>query len=272
MLHTRYTVPYIVHFCVLISHVKISWREVITIVKVPSPISSNCVSLHSSFIHGIIFWTSYSQRAFPGMWCMGIYSGALYPVSNSITKQMMTWKLLCTRNRKLHPSHCRYRSYIFFRGNWEIVFVFNVTALRVRLPLGYKEHSNFHCTFSTSVRQNTDVTNQQLLGEADSCVSSFCIIPVKALWPCKFNFSVFQCGPNIEHSRYYEIYFVLLPIWTVAMAVKEMCKYCGRISGSDLNPHSHPFCFKQWLNFNFSIWVLKFQLQYTLWYRQTRQP
>lgn len=46
------------------------------------------------------------------------------------------------------------------------VSVSNVTALRVELPLRHKEHSNFHCKFSTSVWQNMDVTNQQLLGEA----------------------------------------------------------------------------------------------------------
>jgi hypothetical protein len=37
----------------LTGHVKISWQEVIKRVKVPSPISSYCVSLNSSYSGGL---------------------------------------------------------------------------------------------------------------------------------------------------------------------------------------------------------------------------
>jgi hypothetical protein len=161
------------------------------------------------------------------------------------------------------PSHC---SYVFFWGNRE-----TVSVSTSQLALRHKQQSDFHCTCSTSVRQSMDVSKQPLLERLTAVLvhSALYIKPVNALWLCKFNFSVFQCGPNTEHGRYYEIYFVLLPIRTVAMAVKVMCKYWGRISGSHLNPHSHPFCFNPTSKLQSLhpsvILSLKFQLLYTLW-------
>jgi hypothetical protein len=42
-------------------------------------------------------------------------------------------------------------------------------------------------------------------------------------------------------QRYYEIHSLLLPICTVATAVKTIYKCCGRVSGCSLNPHSQSF-------------------------------
>jgi hypothetical protein len=68
--------------------------------------------------------------------------------------------------------------------------------------------------------------------------------------------ALFPAADLTENSqRYYEIHSVLLPICTVAKAVKAMCKNCSRISGYDSNPCSQPFIITQ-LNFNFLTWVV----------------
>jgi hypothetical protein len=42
-------------------------------------------------------------------------------------------------------------------------------------------------------------------------------------------------------QRYFEIYSVLLPVCTVATAVKVTCWYCGRVFGRNSNPRSQSF-------------------------------
>jgi hypothetical protein len=54
-------------------------------------------------------------------------------------------------------------------------------------------------------------------------------------------------------QRYCEIYSILLPIYTIAMAVKVMCKYFGRVSGCDSNPYSKPFFLIATVDFIFLI-------------------
>jgi hypothetical protein len=47
-------------------------------------------------------------------------------------------------------------------------------------------------------------------------------------------------------QRYYELYYIPLPICTVAMPITAMCKYRGRVFVCDLNPHSQSYMSKLW--------------------------
>jgi hypothetical protein len=44
-----------------------------------------------------------------------------------------------------------------------------------------------------------------------------------------------------DNQIFYEMYPTHLPICVVAMAIKDMCKYCRKIFGSDFNLHSLSF-------------------------------
>jgi hypothetical protein len=57
-------------------------------------------------------------------------------------------------------------------------------------------------------------------------------------------FTLFYRGPIENTPKDLMKYTVFLPICTVAMTVKAMCKYCGRVFGCDSNLHSQsPFNF-----------------------------
>jgi hypothetical protein len=55
-------------------------------------------------------------------------------------------------------------------------------------------------------------------------------------WYCRYRYSA-DLTENVR--RHYDTCFVLLPICTVATAVKTMCQYCSTVTACDSNPHCH---------------------------------
>jgi len=87
-------------------------------------------------------------------------------------------------------------------------------------------------------------------------------------FPVNFLTPIADLSENTQ--TYYKICSLLLPICTIATAVKAVCRYCCRVSGCDSHPH---FCFLiMHVNLLSLIYCILLKTLCLLWYWQGKQP